>query len=56
MISAKQRANPAAVLAEAERSGATPHAAAHRLARQRVLTAMRLRRQLPPDTTLEPLP
>ena len=56
MISAKLRANASAVLAEAERTGDTPHAAAHRLAQHRVLGAMRLRRQLPIDTTLEPLP
>ena len=56
MISTKLRANASAVLTEAKRTEDTPHAAAHRLAQQRVLAAMRLRRQLPPDTTLEPLP
>jgi glutamate dehydrogenase (NAD(P)+) len=56
MISAKLRANAAAVLAEAERTERTPHAAALRLAQQRVLAAMRLRRQLPTDPPLEPQP
>jgi glutamate dehydrogenase (NAD(P)+) len=49
MISTKLRANAAAVLTEARRTGEIPHAAAHRLAQQRVLAAMRLRRMLPPD-------
>ena len=56
MISTKLRANASAVLAEAKRTGDTPHAAAHRLAQHRVLAAMRLRRKLPTDTTMEPLP
>ena len=55
MISAKLRANAAAVLAEAERTQETPHTAARRLAQQRVLAAMRLRGRLPIDTTPEPL-
>lgn len=53
MISAKLRANAVAVLAEAERTGDTPHAAAHRLAQRRVLAAMRLRRRLPIDAAGE---
>ena len=56
MISTKLRANASAVLAEAERTGDTPHAAAHRLARERVLAAMRLRGKLPLDASSEPLP
>ncbi|HEX2074041.1 MAG TPA: Glu/Leu/Phe/Val dehydrogenase dimerization domain-containing protein [Geodermatophilus sp.] len=55
MISTKLRANAAAVLAEATRTEETPHAAARRLAQQRVLTAMQLRRKLPIDATLESL-
>jgi glutamate dehydrogenase (NAD(P)+) len=55
MISTKLRANASAVLAEAKRSGDTPHAAASRLAQHRVLAAMRLRRKLSTDTVLEPL-
>ena len=55
MVSAKLRANAAAVLAEAERTGETPHTAARRLAQERVLAAMRLRGQLPPGTHPEPL-
>lgn len=53
MISTKLRANAAAVLARAKQSQETPHTAARRLAQQRVLDAMRLRQQLPPDTVLE---
>jgi glutamate dehydrogenase (NAD(P)+) len=55
MISTKLRANAAAVLAEAKRTGETSHTAAQRLAQERVLAAMRLRGQLPIDTTPEPL-
>lgn len=55
VISAKLRANAAAVPAAAERTGQTPHTAARRLAQERVLAAMRLRGQLPTDTP-EPLP
>jgi glutamate dehydrogenase (NAD(P)+) len=55
MISTKLRANAAAVLAEARRTGETPHAAARHLAQQRVLAAMRLRRTLPADATEEAL-
>jgi glutamate dehydrogenase (NAD(P)+) len=55
MISAKLRANAAAVLAEAARTEETPHTAARRLAQQRVLAAMRLRGQLPTDPIPEPL-
>ena len=55
MISTKLRANAAAVLAEAKRTEDTPHTAAQRLAQQRVLAAMRLRRKLPIDTTPEAL-
>jgi glutamate dehydrogenase (NAD(P)+) len=55
MISTKLRANAAAVLAEAKRTEETPHTAAQRLAQQRVLAAMRLRRRLPIDTTPEAL-
>jgi glutamate dehydrogenase (NAD(P)+) len=55
MISAKLRANAAAVLAEAKRTEQTSHTAAQRLAQQRVLAAMRLRGQLPIDTIPEPL-
>jgi glutamate dehydrogenase (NAD(P)+) len=55
MISAKLRANAAAVLAEATRTEETPHTAARRLAQQRVLAAMRLRGKLPIDPTPEPL-
>jgi hypothetical protein len=43
------------VLAEAERTGDTPHAAANRLAQQRVLAAMRLRRKLPLEATVASL-
>ncbi|MCV2490962.1 hypothetical protein OF117_16530 [Geodermatophilus sp. YIM 151500] len=56
MISAKLRANAGAVLAEAERTEETPHAAARQLAQRRVLAAMRLRRRLPAHPTPEPLP
>jgi glutamate dehydrogenase (NAD(P)+) len=56
MISAKLRANAAAVLAEARRTDEIPHTAARRLAQQRVSAAMRLRGQLPIGTTPEPLP
>jgi glutamate dehydrogenase (NAD(P)+) len=55
MISSKLRSNAAAVLAEAERTGDTPHATANRLAQQRVLAAMRLRRKLPLEATVESL-
>ena len=55
MISTKLRANASAVLAQAKRTGDTPHAAAHQLAQQRVLAAMRLRGRLPIDATVEPL-
>jgi glutamate dehydrogenase (NAD(P)+) len=47
MISTKLRANTTAVLDESNRAGLTPHEAAYALAQQRVLEAMRLRRQVP---------
>jgi hypothetical protein len=40
---------------EAKHTEETPHSAAQRLAEQRVLAAIRLRRKLPIDTTPEPL-
>jgi glutamate dehydrogenase (NAD(P)+) len=51
MISAKLRANTAAVLDESRRAGLTPHEAAYGLAEQRVLEAMKLRRQVPKSAT-----
>ncbi|APX01387.1 Glu/Leu/Phe/Val family dehydrogenase [Arthrobacter sp. QXT-31] len=51
MISDKLRANTAAVLDESCRAGLTPHEAAYRLAEQRVLEAMKLRRQVPQPVT-----
>lgn len=53
MISDKLRANTAHVLALAASNETTPHAAARELAQQRVLTAMRLRGQLPVGETTE---
>jgi hypothetical protein len=50
---AKLRANAAAALAEARRTGQTPHTAAQRLAQQRALAASRLRGQLPIGTIPE---
>lgn len=47
MISAKMRDNTAAVVAESRRRDVTTHAAADRLAQDRVRAAMRLRRQTP---------
>ncbi|MEQ7734927.1 hypothetical protein ABQG64_00720, partial [Escherichia coli] len=51
MISDKLRANTTAVLDESRRAGLTPHEAAYALAEQRVLEAMRLRRQVPQAET-----
>lgn len=51
MISAKLRANTTAVLDESHRAGLTPHEAAYELAKQRVLEAMKLRRQTPKAAT-----
>lgn len=51
MISTKLRANTIAVLDESSRAGLTPHEAAYALAQQRVLEAMRLRRQTPKAAT-----
>jgi glutamate dehydrogenase (NAD(P)+) len=47
MISSKLRANTAAVLAQARANDETTHAAAARLAQQRVLAAMQLRGRVP---------
>ncbi|MDR6504837.1 Glu/Leu/Phe/Val dehydrogenase dimerization domain-containing protein [Arthrobacter oryzae] len=51
MISAKLRANTGAVLDESRRAGITPHEAAYGLAEQRVVEAMKLRRQVPKRAT-----
>ena len=55
MISSKLRANVAAVLTEAARAETTPHAAATRLAQQRVLAAMQLRGQVDIEATVDSL-
>jgi glutamate dehydrogenase (NAD(P)+) len=46
-VSHKMRRNTTTVLTEADESGETSHAAARRLAAERVRTAMRLKRRLP---------
>ncbi len=51
MISTKLRANTVAVLEKSSNSGLTPHEAAYAIAQNRVLEAMKLRRQTPKVAT-----